>query len=158
MELQMRKKASLDALGGAGCPSSAQPHTDAVKPRMKGLDLVYFCQVNKSRCFACCLTFVIKVQSQLFPLSLKQSQHLSAPNLTTWCCGASGGIEDRRKARLSCIGWIVPVSWIEIVFSKPVWDQWIWIMLLGFQIWRDEPALSCLVVQIASHPQARVTV
>lgn len=55
----------------------AQSHIGSVKPGMKGLGLLYFCQVNKSRCLgrSLWLQFVIKVQGQL----LSPADTIAAP-------------------------------------------------------------------------------
>lgn len=57
-QIQAYMMASLDTLGGVGCPFSTQTHTGAVKARMKGLVLLYYCQVNKYCCFGQSLTLV----------------------------------------------------------------------------------------------------
>lgn len=75
------RRLHFDALGGAGCPFSSLSHIGSVKYRMKGLDLLYFCQVNKSCCLGCSLTlFVIKCEAWS-SLQQTQSDPVKAQNL-----------------------------------------------------------------------------
>lgn len=74
-------KAVLDALGGSLRPlfPPAPGHIGSVKPGMKSLGLLYFCQVNKSRCSGpgSSLSLKCKASSSLPPTPL-QPRHLRA--------------------------------------------------------------------------------
>lgn len=80
-------KASLDALGGVSCPFASLSHTGSAKPGMKGLDLLYFCQVNKSCCFGCSLHFNLSLKHRAVQLCSRAKRHYCSPNswkLRSW--------------------------------------------------------------------------